>query len=126
MVSLVKYSPIQRENVKRGRVASIIATSFQNCVALHSHKPKNIISICQMPHHRLSAIRQTRLYNALSCSPMFQKSLTVIFYPSVANSFTNLLAQKSLNSYNFFKIKYDSARRDLFTCIVSHRWLSLN
>jgi len=44
---IMKCSAIQREDVQRGHVASIITTNVQNGVPLHELKPRNIVSIHQ-------------------------------------------------------------------------------
>ena len=61
---IMKCSIIQRENVNRGYAAIIIATNVQNGVPFHGHKPRDVVSIRQLPQ-QLSAIglRQTRPYS---------------------------------------------------------------
>jgi len=59
----MKCSAIQHENVQRGHFASIIATNVQDGIALHRHKLRNVVFICQMPRRQLSAICQTRLHS---------------------------------------------------------------
>jgi len=56
---IMKYLTIQRENVKRGHAATIIATNVQNGVPLHKHTPRDV-SIHQSPHRQLSAVCQSR------------------------------------------------------------------
>jgi len=54
----MKYSNIQRENVKRGHAATIIATNVKNGIPCHGHQPRDVVSIRQLPHRQLSAVRQ--------------------------------------------------------------------
>jgi len=57
---IMKCSTIQHENVNKGHTASIIATYVQNGVPFHGHRPRNVVSIRQLPHRQLSAVCQTK------------------------------------------------------------------
>jgi len=87
-----------------------ITTDVRNGVPLHGHKLRDTVSIpflsrlidsCLLYDRRDHTQMLLQLF-----FQMFKKSFTVtFFYLFVANSFTNMLAPKPLNSYRFFKNK---------------------